>query len=472
MINLDEIRSVAARVALANTVVEKDYALGWLLWGIHQHPETNEDWIFKGGTCLKKCYFETYRFSEDLDFTYRGKVQPSVESLTKIFAEISNLIADAAGLEFPKASIQFEIFKNPRDSLSIQGGVKYRGPVRPQVGLAHMQRIKIDLTLDEPLVLAPVTKQVDHPYSDLPDGGINILSYDYEEVFSEKVRALAQRLRPRDLYDVIHLHRRLDLNPNRERIVSTLKRKCSLRGIAVPTMDDIETHQNLGFLQSEWENQLKHQILVLPDFNSFLFELPQFFAWLEGKKTEFLEQVPSSEFQQHDLIRRESIGSLVPAGPATSYMDKIRFAAANRLILSLGYGGGMRDIEPYALARSSDGNLLLRALRHDSGEWRSYSFDLMQNVQVTDKTFVPKYAIEISSAGYLPVRQLTKNSAITGKERQRMSRSSGPIHIYRCGICGKEFKRKTQDSSLNPHKNKSSSNCSGRHGAYVRTVLE
>lgn len=25
--------------------------------------------MFKGGTCLKKCYIETYRFSEDLDFT-------------------------------------------------------------------------------------------------------------------------------------------------------------------------------------------------------------------------------------------------------------------------------------------------------------------------------------------------------------------------------------------------------------------
>jgi hypothetical protein len=25
--------------------------------------------VFKGGTCLKKCYLETFRFSEDLDFT-------------------------------------------------------------------------------------------------------------------------------------------------------------------------------------------------------------------------------------------------------------------------------------------------------------------------------------------------------------------------------------------------------------------
>jgi predicted nucleotidyltransferase component of viral defense system len=25
--------------------------------------------VFKGGTCLRKCYFHDYRFSEDLDFT-------------------------------------------------------------------------------------------------------------------------------------------------------------------------------------------------------------------------------------------------------------------------------------------------------------------------------------------------------------------------------------------------------------------
>ena len=43
--------------------------LGWLLAGIYAQPTLSENWVFKGGTCLKKCYFETYRFSEDLDFT-------------------------------------------------------------------------------------------------------------------------------------------------------------------------------------------------------------------------------------------------------------------------------------------------------------------------------------------------------------------------------------------------------------------
>jgi predicted nucleotidyltransferase component of viral defense system len=46
-----------------------------MLAGIYAHDELADGWIFKGGTCLKKCFFETYRFSEDLDFTLRDGAQ-------------------------------------------------------------------------------------------------------------------------------------------------------------------------------------------------------------------------------------------------------------------------------------------------------------------------------------------------------------------------------------------------------------
>jgi predicted nucleotidyltransferase component of viral defense system len=269
MINLDEVRKISAQVSLSNTVVEKDYALGWLLRGIQKHASTNKSLVFKGGTCLKKCYFDTFRFSEDLDFSYLGSDTLSATGLTKIFREIAELIQDESGLEIPDKSIQFEFFSNPRGSESIQGSVKFRGPVRPQVGLNQMQRIKIDITLDEPLVLPPILKPVEHLYSDIPADGISALSYAYEEMFAEKVRALAQRLRPRDLYDVIHLFRRMDLNFNRSLIFSTLASKCSLRGIQAPTFEFLESHDNRQFLESEWEQQLKHQMPVLPSFNSF-----------------------------------------------------------------------------------------------------------------------------------------------------------------------------------------------------------
>ena len=56
---------IVQRVAewqMTEEVVEKDYVLGWLLWGIGADPVLGNRWVFKGGTCLKKCYIETHRF--------------------------------------------------------------------------------------------------------------------------------------------------------------------------------------------------------------------------------------------------------------------------------------------------------------------------------------------------------------------------------------------------------------------------
>ena len=55
--------------------------------------------------------------------------------------------------------------------------------------------------------MPPSRQAVFHPYTDSPEGGIFIMSYAYPEVFGEKVRALGERGRPRDLYDVINLFR-------------------------------------------------------------------------------------------------------------------------------------------------------------------------------------------------------------------------------------------------------------------------
>src|SRR4051812_18276972 len=88
MIDRREILDTASRVSLNPHVVEKDYVLGWLLAGIREHPELADSWVFKGGTCLKKCFFETYRFSEDLDFTLRDDAQIEEGFLKRVFGEI------------------------------------------------------------------------------------------------------------------------------------------------------------------------------------------------------------------------------------------------------------------------------------------------------------------------------------------------------------------------------------------------
>ena len=88
MIGKAELLETAAKLGLRPDVVEKDYALGWTLAGIYAHAELRDSWIFKGGTCLKKCYFETYRFSEDLDFTLQDAAHLDETFLKRVFAEI------------------------------------------------------------------------------------------------------------------------------------------------------------------------------------------------------------------------------------------------------------------------------------------------------------------------------------------------------------------------------------------------
>ena len=57
MISKREILDIAAKLNLNPHVVEKDYALGWALAGIFARADLSESWVFKGGTCLKKCHF-------------------------------------------------------------------------------------------------------------------------------------------------------------------------------------------------------------------------------------------------------------------------------------------------------------------------------------------------------------------------------------------------------------------------------
>lgn len=264
---------------LAANVIEKDYVLGWLLAGIAAHPELGLAWVFKGGTCLKKCYFETYRFSEDLDFTLTSSEHLDQAFLEGAFRKIAEWVYEAAGIEVPADAIRFEVYDNKRGGKSAEGRIGYRGPMGRRGDPA---RIKLDLTTDEILVMEPALQEVNHPYSDKPNAGIHARCYAFEEVFAEKVRALAERERPRDLYDVVHLYRHDELRPDRSLVFTTLEQKCAYKGITVPTFETLENQPQRVELETEWKNMLAHQLPVLPPFLQFWEELPAVFDWLHG----------------------------------------------------------------------------------------------------------------------------------------------------------------------------------------------
>src|SRR3990172_1982677 len=101
MITALDIRERAGEWGLSPDVVEKDYVLGWLLAAIGADPVLGRTFVFKGGTCLKKCYFETYRFSEDLDFTLVEGAPSDPDSLIAAFTRVAERLHSVAGLELP-----------------------------------------------------------------------------------------------------------------------------------------------------------------------------------------------------------------------------------------------------------------------------------------------------------------------------------------------------------------------------------
>ncbi len=480
MIPKQEIMTLAAELQLQAHVVEKDYALGWFLAGIAAHPVIGSRWVFKGGTCLKKCFFETYRFSEDLDFTLQDAEHLGEGFLAGVFEEIGEWVYDASGLQLPPEARKFEVFTNPRGSMSAQGRVGYRGPL----GRAgDPPRIKLDLASDEVLVLAPVQRPVHHPYTDLPSAGIRVLCYPFEEVFAEKMRALAERQRPRDLYDVVHLYRRQDLQPDRAVVRSTLARKCEFKGIAVPTLDALSDRPERVAIEVEWEQMLGHQLPTCPPFEEFWQELPAVFDWLnEAAAVPMLAAISTGRVAVDAGWRPPAMVRAWGAG--ANSMETIRFAAANRLCVQLDYTkeDGERTaptIEPYSVRRTSAGDLLLFGVKADTGESRSYRLDRIRSATVTRQAYRPRYAIELTATGPLDAPAIARPSAPVAPPRlgrligapasrraplPKPARGFGVSYTFACTVCGKTFKRSTYDATLNPHKNKQGWPCPGRIG--------
>lgn len=459
---------------LTANVVEKDYVLGWILAGISNHPEFGSGWVFKGGTCLKKCYFETYRFSEDLDFTITNQDSLNEDFLISAFREIGGWVYETTGIEIPIDTIRFEIYKNPRGAISVEGRISYRGPMQPR---GDLPRIKLDITDDEVLVLDPVNREVHHPYSDRPEANIQAQCYSFEEVFAEKVRALAERLRPRDLYDVIHLYRHDSLRPDRTLIMSTLERKCAFKGISVPTMEILQNKPERAELEAEWKNMLAHQLSVLPPFEKFWQELPEVFEWL-------LREKPKSPVQSYPVRKDEDISwqppAMAQAWGMSAPIEIIRFAAVNRLCIDLRYKGTSRLVEPYSLRKTKDGNIILKAIKHESAVDRSYRIDRIEGAFATNISFVPRYEIELTVSGPIAAPSITRKSSLSGVTRTRKTRSIsgqsrgssssyGPKYVIECSYCGKRFSRKSYTTSLNSHKDKSGYPCAGLAGYLVDT---
>lgn len=231
MIGKQDILERAREWQLRPDVVEKDYVLGWILAAIAQHAETSEHWVLKGGTCVKKCFFETYRFSEDLDFSLLPEAAYSEADMREVLREISDLASELSGIEFSADALAVRGRVDRLGRQTFEGKIGYRGPL----AMPTWPRVLFDLTQHEPVIDEPVLRRVLHPYPDEIPAEALVQTYSIEELIAEKARALYERSRPRDLYDVVYIlgddSHGIELSHAREVFIE----KCEAKHLSAPS---------------------------------------------------------------------------------------------------------------------------------------------------------------------------------------------------------------------------------------------
>lgn len=387
MIANQEVKNLVTEWGLRDDVVEKDYVIGWVLWGIGSDPDLSAHWAFKGGTSLKKCFIETWRFSEDLDFTIIPGGPDKPETIEPIIKRILERIHDESGIDF---SIKAPVFKYADKHFYTEGRVYYRGPRNAPSAAS----IKLDISGSEEIVRPTVLREISHPYTDSLPEPAKVRCYSFEEVFAEKLRAMGERGRPRDLYDIVHLFRRKDLRAEPQLIKNVLQEKCESKGLSIPTLDSIQNASTKIELTSEWENMLGHQLQTLPPFEQFWDELPGIFDWLNGVSVP--APIAAMKADKDEDLTWSPPPMVWQWGLGVPF-ESVRFAAVNHLCVELGYDHSVRLVEPYSLRRTKDGNLILHATKVETGEPRAYRVDRIESIKVTKRTFKPRYEIEFTS---------------------------------------------------------------------------
>jgi len=276
------LRNAALRTRVSQMVVEKDYALSYLLAGIAAKPELSETLIFKGGTALKKLYFGDYRFSEDLDFSAAGapREQALEEAIREAVQAAMRLLSAHGPFQIETARYT-ERDPHPGGQEAFIARVKF--PWHP----SPLCRIKVEITHDEPVLLEAERRALIHGYEE--ELAASLRGYPLGEVVAEKMRALLQtrqrllqrgwnRPRARDYYDLWRILR--DFGPSMKNVdlSDLLRRKSAHRGVSYGSLDDFFNAELEGEARRNWESNLKPFVSELPACDEVLAELKRLLA--------------------------------------------------------------------------------------------------------------------------------------------------------------------------------------------------
>jgi len=270
---------VAKRSGVLLGVIERDFAQGYLLEALAADPALASTLVFKGGTALKKVYFgDAYRFSEDLDFTAIGA--PAGGALEAALTHVVRAATTRMSALSPVASSLARLtYGGPHPG----GQEAFAIDIRYPWHRSPMCRVKVEVTPDERVVLAPTARAVIHGY----EGGVNgeVLCYAIEEILAEKLRALRQtdamlvsrgwhRPRVRDYYDLWKILSTFGATIDAATVRRILPEKFVARGVSYSAVGDFFTDRLVHEARVNWQEKLGRLTPDLVPVDRVLADLP------------------------------------------------------------------------------------------------------------------------------------------------------------------------------------------------------
>ena len=181
-----------------------------------------DNFAFKGGTCLAKCYLDYFRFSEDIDFTWKNQGAFDGKSQKEVRRYLSTVIDDTGKIfeDIAKTcGLDFKCMKDDRDYVELTGNDKmctfklwYQSEVLGRRSFLKVQMNfveKLCYSLKSAKLKSLISKNQEELVLLFPEfkeytEEIDFDVYDPQEILSEKIRAILTRqgTKARDYLDV------------------------------------------------------------------------------------------------------------------------------------------------------------------------------------------------------------------------------------------------------------------------------
>jgi predicted nucleotidyltransferase component of viral defense system len=469
MIDRNEIEAKAKEFEIHPANVQRDYIFGWLLYGIFTQSGLKDRIFLKGGNALRKGFFNSTRYSTDLDFGVPDDIDANL--LLQEINGVCDFVQEKAGVAFVKERNQVDEKFPPGENAPLPDLRVYEVNVYFEDFYGNPEKftlkIAMDLTRFDRTIYEPVMVPLIHPYSDAAEIACQIRCMKLEEIIATKLKCLMQRQNAPDLYDYAYSIQLLGGSLNKDQVREALIQKTIfdknpflLKGILGAT--------DFGYFRDAW---LKSIICA----KQYLMQVEEAIQTFTNHLEELFAGIQDNGYAQSTYF------------PVDARVAIMR-AARTQTKLRIRYKGDDRIVEPYALKymqpRNRDPKEYLYVFNCSGGSnppgVRQFVAENLQSIENTDDSFVPQYPIELSKAGetpedpYLfdpnkPQKAPKRRSVFAPRARRTRSFASSIKYVYQCTYCGKRFYKSTQNGALRPHKDKHGYQCGGRQGYYVDT---